>query len=188
MARIFGRRGSLVALGILGLIALAPLAVYSPILALVALAALAVLATGLAHRRATALAARCDKLSAEIDVVSKRLLRIEGAAKAGQFQHPAPGADAAALAAGVEEVTVEIGLLSSIVRDLAAVVATQDSEIAQLKTVAEAPPVAVEPVLPPPPVVAPPAPSAPPQRSAVAPSGAPKPLVMTPRSMPPMGP
>ena len=186
MARIFGRRGSLVALGILGLIALAPLAVYSPILALVALAALAVLATGLAHRRATALAARCDKLSAEIDVVSKRLLRIEGAAKAGQFQHPAPGADAAALAAGVEEVTVEIGLLSSIVRDLAAVVATQDSEIARLKTVAEAPPVAVEPVLPPPPVVAPPAPSAPPQRSAVVPSGAPKPLVMTPRSMPPV--
>src|SRR4051812_23711389 len=106
MARIFGRRGSLVALGILGLIALAPLAAYSPILALVALALLASLATGLAHRRATALAARCDKLSGEIDVLSKRLLRVEGAAKAGAL--PAPGADAAALAAGVEEVTVEI--------------------------------------------------------------------------------
>ncbi|KAB1079035.1 EAL domain-containing protein [Methylobacterium soli] len=176
MARIFGRRGSLVALGILGLIALAPLAAYSPILALVALALLACLATGLAHRRATALAARCDKLSGEIDVLSKRLLRVEGAAKAGAL--PAPGADAASLAAGVEEVTVEIGLLSGIVRDLAAVVATQDGELARLKALAEAPQAAQPVLMPAQPILAPVVPAAPPV-------AAPAPHPPTPRPMPP---
>ena len=34
---------------------------------------------------------------------------------------------------------MEIGLLSGIVRDLAAVVATQDGELARLKVLAEAP-------------------------------------------------
>ncbi|KAB1075608.1 EAL domain-containing protein [Methylobacterium planeticum] len=176
MARIFGRRGSLTALGILGLIALAPLAVYSPILAGGALALLAVLATGLAHRRATALAARCDKLSAEVDVLSKRLLRIEGGARAAT-----PGDASADLAAGVEEVTVEIGLLSGIVRDLAAVVATQDGEIARLKTVAEAAPAAAEP--PHPTHIHPahvhPAPRA---ASVAAPPAAPEPEIQAPRA------
>lgn len=177
MARIFGRRGSLVALGILGLIALAPLAVYSPILAL---ALLASLATGLAHRRATTLAARCDKLSAEIDVLSKRLLRIEGSVRTAQSANPSPGSDAAALAAGVEEVTVEIGLLSGIVRDLAAVVATQDGELARLKAAAEAPPAAAEPA--PPPVPAPVLVSSP----APVAAAPPRPVVLTPRPVPPL--
>jgi cyclic-di-GMP phosphodiesterase, flagellum assembly factor TipF len=186
MARIFGRRGSLVALGILGLIALAPLAAYSPILALVALALLACLATGLAHRRATALAARCDKLSGEIDVLSKRLLRVEGAAKAGAL--PAPGADAAALAAGVEEVTVEIGLLSGIVRDLAAVVATQDGELARLKVLAEAPQAAQPILMPAQPILMPAQPvlmPAQPIPAPVVPVAAPAPHPPAPRPMPP---
>ncbi|WP_336488622.1 EAL domain-containing protein [Methylobacterium nigriterrae] len=178
MARNFGRPGSLLALGALALVVLGPLAVVSPLLALLALAALAGLASLLAHRRSAALATRCDKLSAEVDVLSKRLLRIEAASAAEPKGGTAPGADTAMLAAGVEEVTVEIGLLSGIVRDLAAVVATQDGEIARLKAEALAPLVAAGPV-PRPAVPAPVSPIPVPTPAAA------RPVFPTPRPVPP---
>ncbi|MGU3536444.1 EAL domain-containing protein [Methylobacterium sp. A54F] len=125
MARIFGRHVSLLALGLLGLVLLAPLAVFAPLPVAYALAALGLVAGLAAHLRLRGLVARCEKLSAEVGVLSERLIRAEAAAK--------PAAGDGRLAADVEDVTVEIGLLSGIVRDLAAVVSTQDGEIARLK-------------------------------------------------------
>ncbi len=91
--------------------------------------------------RASRLAARCDKLSSEVDVLSQRLVHIETVARAiAEQQVRAADAgnappdrllpDTSHLSAGIEEVTAEIGLLSGIVRELAAVVAAQDGEIA----------------------------------------------------------
>ena len=80
------------------------------------------------QRRASGLAARCDKLSGEIDILSERLLKVEARGAAAATPEAAPPGEA-----GVEELSVEIGLLSGIVRDLAAVVSAQDGEIAGLK-------------------------------------------------------
>ncbi|MCJ2080573.1 EAL domain-containing protein [Methylobacterium sp. J-090] len=144
MARIVGRRGGPWVLGVLGLGALVPLSVYAPLSGAFALATAAGAGALLAHRRAKVLAARCDKLSGEVDVLSQRLLRLESVTRLiaeqqvranGAGPDAKAGADTAALAAGVEEVTAEIGLLSGIVRELAAVVAAQDGEIAGLKVV-----------------------------------------------------
>ncbi|GEP04213.1 EAL domain-containing protein [Methylobacterium oxalidis] len=137
MDRIFGRRSSLLALGLLGLVVLGPLALVAPLAAALALTLAAALAALLSHRKAAALSLRCDKLSAELDVLSKRLIRLEAGAAASAANTP-PAADAG-LASGIEEVTVEIGLLSGIVRDLASVVAAQDGEIARLKAEPRAP-------------------------------------------------
>ena len=136
MARIVGRRVGLWALGLLGLVGLAPLAVFAPLAGAFALAAAACGTALLSHRRATQLAARSDKLSGEVDVLSRRLLRLEAIGDAeSSASRPDAGRppDTAAIAAGVEEVTAEIGLLSGIVRELAAVVSAQDGEIAGLK-------------------------------------------------------
>ncbi|MCJ2010887.1 EAL domain-containing protein [Methylobacterium sp. J-092] len=112
-------------MGLLGLVALAPLAALMPTVGALALGGLAAFGALAAHARASGLKARCDKLSAELDTLSKRLLKAEAAGRADPAQ--------AGLPRDVEELTVEIGLLSGIVRDLAAVVGTQDGEVARLK-------------------------------------------------------
>lgn len=157
MARIVGRRGGPWVLGLLGLGALAPLSVYAPLSGAFALATAGGAGALLAHRRAKALSARCEKLSGEVDVLSQRLLRLESVTRLiaeqqvranGAGPDAKTGADTAALAAGVEEVTAEIGLLSGIVRELAAVVAAQDGEIAGLKLVPVPPAIKPPPVAP----------------------------------------
>lgn len=176
MARIVGRRTSLWALSLLGLCLLGPLAVFSPLGASLGLAALGLVLGLVAQLRAGRLSARCDKLSSEVDVLSQRLMRIETVARAiaeqqvraadarGTGAAGATAPDTGHLSAGIEEVTAEIGLLSGIVRELAAVVAAQDGEIAGLKA---APPPAPIPVRPAPlmPARAPvPEPESPPSR------------------------
>lgn len=150
MARIVGRRTSLWALSLLGVCLIGPLAVFSPLGASLALAVAGVVLGLVAQWRARRLTARCDKLSGEVDVLSQRLMRIETVARAiAEQQVRAVDAGAATVAippprqdgddprgnlgAELEEVTAEIGLLSGIVRELAAVVAAQDGEIAGLK-------------------------------------------------------
>lgn len=140
MARKIGRRAGLLASGLLGLLALAPLALLAPLAGAFALAAGAGLAAILLHRRAAALAGRCEKLSGEFDVLSQRLLRLEAAVPTAKTT-----SETASLAAGVEEVTAEIGLLSGIVRELATVVSTQDGDIARLKAEPRASEVALKP-------------------------------------------
>ncbi|AWN41043.1 EAL domain-containing protein [Methylobacterium durans] len=185
MDRIFGRRSSLLALGLLGLLVLGPLAIVSPLAASLALTLVAALAALLSHRRATALTRRCDKLSAEFDVLAKRLIRLEsGASPVPAAPAAEPAADAAALATGIEEVTVEIGLLSGIVRDLASVVATQDGEIARLKAEAQAPRPSPQPLPQPAPAVAAVPMPAPAAIVAVAPPV--RPAALTPRPIPPL--
>lgn len=166
MARIIGRRTSLWALGLLGLCLLGPLAVFSPLGASLGLAGLGLVAALVADRRAGTLTVRCEKLSGEVDVLSQRLVRLETVTRALAEQQvravdaglpaSAPGPDTRDLSAGIEEVTAEIGLLSGIVRELAAVVAAQDGEIAGLKAAPApvAPPVAL-PLRPAPRVAAP---------------------------------
>ncbi|GJE62594.1 EAL domain-containing protein [Methylobacterium trifolii] len=144
MVRVFGRHASLLALALLGVVVLAPLAVFLPLAGALALAAAAALGTLLAHGRSAGLKARCDKLSQEVDLLSKRLLKAEASASAPPRLDPGH----ATVRVDVEELTVEIGLLSGIVRDLTAVVTAQDGEIARLKHLAEAAPPPPEPALP----------------------------------------
>lgn len=126
MVPVLGRYAGLLAAGLLALVVLGPLAVFAPLMSALALGALAAVAAGLAQARTAALKARCEKLSGEVDLLSRRLLKAETA-----VVPPRPGD--AALRAEVEELTVELGLLSGIVRDLTTVVGTQDAEIASLK-------------------------------------------------------
>jgi cyclic-di-GMP phosphodiesterase TipF (flagellum assembly factor) len=128
MVPVLGRYAGLLAGGLLALVVLGPLAVFAPLMSALALGALAAVAAGIAQARTAALKARCEKLSGEVDLLSRRLLKAETAAVP-----PRPEAGDAALRAEVEELTVELGLLSGIVRDLTTVVSTQDSEIAGLK-------------------------------------------------------
>ncbi|MCJ2141192.1 EAL domain-containing protein [Methylobacterium sp. E-066] len=128
MIPVLRRYAGLLAAGLLALVVLGPLAVFAPATSALALGALAAVAAGLAQTRAATLKARCDKLSGEVDLLSRRLLKAETAAAP-----PRPEGGDAALRAEVEELTVELGLLSGIVRDLTHVVGTQDSEIASLK-------------------------------------------------------
>lgn len=172
MARTIGLRGGLWAIGLVGFLVVLPLAIVAPVAAALGLAALGLLAAlsaaAVQARRANGIAASQEKLSAEIGVLSQRLLKAEAAvtiaARAVLTRTEPPAAqpvpsDADALASGVEEVTREIGLLSGIVRELAAVVAAQDSEITRLKAEREdvpAPSSAPKPVaLPPEPTVGP---------------------------------
>ncbi|MBK3426536.1 diguanylate phosphodiesterase, partial [Methylobacterium sp. IIF4SW-B5] len=88
-------------------------------------AALAGVATALAYRRAVRLARQVERMSGEIDLLSRRLLAVE--------QRSAPAAPVAALENGLSEVTAEIGLLGGIVRELAVAVAAQDEDLIHLK-------------------------------------------------------
>ncbi|MDP4006042.1 EAL domain-containing protein [Methylobacterium sp. NEAU K] len=156
MVPVLGRYAGLLATGLLGLVVLGPLAVLAPSLGALALGAVAVAAAGLLQVRTATLKARCDKLSGEVDLLSRRLLKAETAAV-----QPRPETGEAALRVEIEELSVELGLLSGIVRDLTTVVGTQDAEIAALKARPEP-----RPALPPEPTPVPPAPAldpAPPQ-------------------------
>lgn len=163
MARIVGRRTVPWLLSLIGFVVLAPLAVISPLGGAFGLAAMSGFVAILAARRARKLDQRCEKLSGEFDILSQRLVRLETVARLIADQQmrieraradeagPAQGMQAgnASVEAAVEEVTAEIGLLSGIVRELAAVVATQDGEIARLKATppaGPAPPPVVRPV------------------------------------------
>jgi len=174
MPRIVGRRRGLLILSLLGLVslfglgALAPASLYAPLAGAFGLAIVSGLGGLLAYRRAEALSGRIDTLSSDVEVMSQRLQRIEAVTRLIAEQQmrahlrteeaaPVVGTaiqqdeTTAALVVGVEEVTAEIGLLSGIVRELAAVVAAQDGEITVLKaTPPPAPvPVPAAPVLPP---------------------------------------
>ncbi len=128
MARLFGRHTGLWAAGLLGVVTLGPLAVFFPSTAAFALGAVGCLGAGTALGRGSGLKARCEKLSQEVNVLSQRLLKAEQVAAPHPDASPPEG-----LRAEVHELTVEIGLLSGIVRDLSAVIRSQDDEIAALK-------------------------------------------------------
>ena len=128
MARVFGRNAGLWAIGLLGVVILGPLAVFSPNWAALTVGVAGLSGAAFAQVRHGKLRGQCDKLSQEVDVLSRRLLTLEKAEPA-----QAVAADTTGIQADVHELTVEIGLLSGIVRDLSAVVRSQDSEIAQLR-------------------------------------------------------
>ncbi|MGU3386622.1 EAL domain-containing protein [Methylobacterium sp. D53M] len=132
MVPVLGRYAGLLTVGLLGLVVLGPLAVFLPLWSALTLGAAAALAGGLALTRIATLKARCEKLSSEVDLLSRRLLKVETAAATAAAQ-PRPETAEAALRAQIEELTVEFGLLSGIVRDLTTVVSAQDAEIAGLK-------------------------------------------------------
>ena len=183
MVAVLGRYAGLLATGLLGLVVIGPLTAFAPLWGALALGGVATLAAGLAQGRAIALRARCDKLSGEVDLLSRRLLKAETAAAP-----PRPDAGQAMVRAEVEELTVEIGLLSGILRDLTAVVRAQDGEIARLKARQDAVPApssAPSPGLEAGPRI-PPAPQAADGRDAGAPRPAPAALV--PRPIPPRAP
>ncbi|MBO1019448.1 EAL domain-containing protein [Methylobacterium sp. SD274] len=154
MARIVGRRTGPWLLSLIGFVVLAPLAVISPLGGAFGLAAMSGLVAILAARRARTLDLRCEKLSGELDILSQRLVRLETVARLIADQQmrieraraeedgpaEAKSPKESSVDAAVEEVTAEIGLLSGIVRELAAVVATQDGEIARLKATPPAAP------------------------------------------------
>ena len=127
MVPVLGRYAGLLTATLLGLVVFGPLAVFLPLWSALTLGAVSAAASGLALTRIKALTARCEKLSGEVDLLSRRLLKVETTAV-----KPAPDSGEAALRAQIEELTVEFGLLSGIVRDLTTVVSTQDVEIAGL--------------------------------------------------------
>ncbi|MEG9526884.1 MAG: EAL domain-containing protein [Hyphomicrobiales bacterium] len=131
MVPVLGRYAGLLTVGLLGLVVFGPLAVFLPLWSALTLGVLAAGAAGLALTRIAVLKARCEKLSGEVDLLSRRLLKVETAAATATAQ-PHPEAAEAALRAQIEELTVEFGLLSGIVRDLTGVVTAQDAEIARL--------------------------------------------------------
>ncbi|SDN34242.1 cyclic-di-GMP phosphodiesterase, flagellum assembly factor TipF [Methylobacterium phyllostachyos] len=189
MVPVLGRYAGLLTVALLGLVVFGPLAVFLPLWSALTLGAAAAAGSGLALSRIAALKARCEKLSGEVDLLSRRLLKVEtGAAQ------PRPETGEPALRAQIEELTVEFGLLSGIVRDLTNVVSTQDAEIAGLKARPEpapAPPaaipalVAAAPVAAPVPTAAAPlsdwTQAAPPPRSPLPPAAA----AVPPRPIPP---
>lgn len=187
MVPVLGRYAGLLTVGLLGLVVFGPLAVFLPLWSALTLGALAAGVAGLALTRIATLKARCEKLSGEVDLLSRRLLKVETAAATAAAQ-PRPETAEAALRAQIEELTVEFGLLSGIVRDLTAVVSTQDSEIASLKARPEArPEIRFEPAAPPQPIPAAP-PSRPPEAAVppeVPPARPPAPPVAAPRPIPP---
>lgn len=162
MVPVLGRYAGLLTVGLLGLVVLGPLAVFLPLWSALTLGAAAALAGGLALTRIATLKARCEKLSGEVDLLSRRLLKVETAAATAAAQ-PRPETAEAALRAQIEELTVEFGLLSGIVRDLTTVVSAQDAEIAGLKARPEIAP-EIRPVIGP----------------AIAPAEAPRPLPAVP--------
>ncbi|GJE49512.1 hypothetical protein GOFOIKOB_2549 [Methylobacterium tardum] len=131
MVPVLGRYAGLLTVGLLGLVVFGPLAVFLPLWSALTLGVLAAGVAGLALTRIAVLKARCEKLSGEVDLLSRRLLKVETGAATAAAQ-PQPEAAEAALRAQIEELTVEFGLLSGIVRDLTGVVTAQDAEIARL--------------------------------------------------------
>lgn len=100
----------------------------SPVNALIWIVLLAGIAAGVfALQQVVVLRLRVDKVSSELDVLSSRLLRVEGRVSDAD-RHAAPG-----LSSAVAEVTGEIALLGGLVRDLAVTVASQDKDVASLK-------------------------------------------------------
>ena len=190
-------------LGLIGALILVPAAYVAPLWAAAGVSGLAIVAGLFLRRRLVALAAAQEVASREIGVLSQRLVKLEAVAAAlvqarGQpalAGAPAPAAlpdETAAkleaqLAAGIEEVTAEIGLLSGIVRELAAVVANQDGDIARLKDQARPAPIA--PAGPPsaaaPSVIRPAEPAAP---AAILPEPPAPPARLVPRTNLPSGP
>ncbi|SFL19635.1 EAL domain-containing protein [Methylorubrum salsuginis] len=142
-------------LGLIVVLILVPLALYAPLMAAAGVSGLAVVSGFFLRRRLVAMAVAQEVVSREIGVLSQRLVKLEAVAAAlVQTRHQAPPAAAAPppapgaapetvaaletrLSSGIEEVTAEIGLLSGIVRELAAVVANQDGDIARVKAVQE---------------------------------------------------
>jgi cyclic-di-GMP phosphodiesterase TipF (flagellum assembly factor) len=137
-------------LGLIVVLILVPLAIFAPLVAAAGVSGLAVVSGLFLRRRLIAMATAQEVVSREIGVLSQRLVKLEAVAAAlvqsRNKAHPAPipqnapdNAEAVAeletrLASGIEEVTAEIGLLSGIVRELAAVVSNQDGDIARLKS------------------------------------------------------
>lgn len=146
------------------------------------------LAAGVALRRARRLAAQGEKLSGEIDLLSRRLLAVERGAAPASPAGAAPANAPPRLAEEVAEVTAEIGLLGGIVRELAVAVAAQDTELTRLKAQAASAPVpppvpaavAPAPEPPPPPAAPPPAPAILPRASVVPRPFVPEPAVPAP--------
>ncbi|MBE7197011.1 MAG: EAL domain-containing protein [Parafilimonas terrae] len=128
MARVSGRNAGLWTAGLLGTVTLGPLAVFSPTWTAVAVAAAGLALAGVSQVRLSRLSTRCEKLSQEVDVLSRRLLKLEEAGTA-----PIAAPPPLPIETEVHELTVEIGLLSGIVQDLSAVVRSQDGEIARLR-------------------------------------------------------
>jgi cyclic-di-GMP phosphodiesterase, flagellum assembly factor TipF len=132
MVPVLGRYAGLLTVGLLGLVVFGPLAVFLPLWSALTLGAASGLVAGVALTRIATLKSRCEKLSGEVDLLSRRLLKVETEAAAAAVR-PQPEAAEATLRAQIEELTVELGLLSGIVRDLTTVVGTQDAEIADLR-------------------------------------------------------
>lgn len=184
MARVFGRDIGLWTAGALGLVTIGPVAVFSPSAGAMLLALAGSLSAGTALARISRVNARCEKLSQEVDVLSKRLLKAEAAPPRVAVEPPPPDA----LRSEVHELTVEIGLLSGIVRDLSAVIRSQDDEIAALKAregvVAREPSPTPTPIPAPPPQTPAPA-EAPWTPPAIARLPEPPPIVPDPTPVPP---
>lgn len=160
MARVFGRNAGLWTAGLLGAVTVGPLAVFSPTAAALTLGAVGCLGAGTALGRIAGLKVQSEKLSQELDVLSKRLLKAEGDKSPAAVAEP----QADPLRTEVHELTVEIGLLSGIVRDLSAVIRSQDDEIAALKARSEATKPAIVETAPVPqvaPSLSPPSPASP---------------------------
>jgi cyclic-di-GMP phosphodiesterase TipF (flagellum assembly factor) len=120
----------LAACGLVAVIAVSGLVLTakSPVNALIWIVLLAGIAAGVfALQQVVVLRLRVDKVSSELDVLSSRLLRVEGRLSDSD-RHAAPG-----LSSAVAEVTGEIALLGGLVRDLAVTVATQDKDVTSLK-------------------------------------------------------
>jgi cyclic-di-GMP phosphodiesterase, flagellum assembly factor TipF len=115
-----------------------------------ALGGLGLAAAAMAQMRR--LKAQAAKLSGDLDIVSLRLLRLE-AAPAAAAKTPDPR-----LAAGLGEVVAEIGVMSSIMRDVANAVAAHERDIARMHGEIGRAPARVAPVRPEPRPSAPPAP------------------------------
>lgn len=140
MARTFGLRTGLW-LGGLGLLLIVPpLAILDAALAALLLSGGLALLAGAGgyrlHRRNAALSASHDKLSAEIDLLSRQVLKLEtfaAAARQAEAQRNAVAPATDRLGAEIADVTREIGLLSGIVHELAGVVAAQEGDIDGLR-------------------------------------------------------
>lgn len=155
IARTIRPRGTPWILGLIGVLILVPLSLVAPVVAAVAVSCLALVGGLVLWRRLSTIAAAQEVASREIGVISQRLVKLEAVAAAlvqarGQAEavDPAPHPEARApalegldarLTAGIEEVTAEIGILSGIVRELAAVVAAQDADITGLKKASSPP-------------------------------------------------
>lgn len=153
-SRTIRPRGTPWILGLVGVLVLVPLALLVPLAAVASVSGLAIVGGALFWRRLSRLVTAQEVVSKEIGVLSQRLVKLEAVAAAlvQTRMQGTPSAEPAAAAtdeglkaldarfvSGIEEVTAEIGILSGIVRELAAVVAAQDGDIAGLKQRAAAP-------------------------------------------------